>query len=169
MQTHSEGGSCYYTNTRRTWRVEQIRIEAHALENRTRLQALAPIGLQQSPDLLRRHVIIVELREVCFSLKAVGVEHGCVSPEPGAQALEEGLHPCVEWHGAHTQDRREDGDAKILSRDMAPSRAQKLLGPVSRNWSLLRNLAFYLVQPHLHFTDIWPAKATPWRSWPPRT
>ena len=114
----------YHTNARRTWRLEQIWIEAHALENRTRLQALAPIGLQQSPDLLRRHVIIVELREVCFTVKAVGVEHGCVSPEPGAQALEEGLHPCVEWHGAHTQDRREDGEAKILSRDMAPSRAK---------------------------------------------
>ena len=82
----------YHTNARRTWRLEQIWIEAHALENRTRLQALAPIGLQQSPDLLRRHVIIVELREVCFSLKAIAGEHGCESPEPGPQALEEGLH-----------------------------------------------------------------------------
>ena len=81
----------YHTNARRTWRLEQIWIEAHALENRTRLQALASIGLQQSPDLLGRHVITLELRKVCFSLKAIADEHGCESPEPGPQALEEGL------------------------------------------------------------------------------
>ena len=97
----------YHTNARRTWRLEQIWIEAHALENRTRLQALASFGLQQSPDLLGRHVITLELRKVCFSLKAIADEHGCESPEPGPQALEAGLHPSGERHGLHTHGRRE--------------------------------------------------------------